>query len=107
MKYEDAIRVWGAYRLKNYYGSNLDGDGINFDSVEVKFEFEEGFACCGGSDPNCYCSFAESPRADVAINGIENKGRYVSMRISIEDFDFATVLRELCEISDGSIEISL
>jgi uncharacterized protein (DUF779 family) len=65
-------------------------------------EFNKGFACCGGSDPNCYCSLAESPSAEVRIHGIRG-GYPVTASISADDFDFAKVLGEIIDAADGSL----
>jgi len=57
MKYEEALKRWGATKI----GTD------DWENVLVRFDFSEGFACCGGTDPDCYCSFAESPSFDIAV----------------------------------------
>ena len=98
MKYEEALKVWGAMKLNNYNGGRYGN--IDPETVKVSFNFNEGYACCGGSDPDCYCSFAESPRAEVVIRSAES-GQVRT--IPMEDFDFAQVLKEIVEVGGGNI----
>lgn len=107
MKYEDALKVWGAKKLVEQ-NRGVKVEKIDVESVKVEFEFDEGYACCGGSDPNCYCSFAEPPTANVKIIGRKadvKRGGYLSAEIGIHEFDFATVLREICEAGEGNVSI--
>lgn len=104
MKYEDALKAWGANKIALKY--NFPQKDINPNTVKVNMEFDEGYNCCGGYDPDCFCSFAESPRAEVVITGVihyDNDYREICASIPIEDFDFATILKELCDIGNGSI----
>lgn len=104
MKYEDALKVWGANKVVER--NNIHLNDIDVNSVSVSFYFNEGYNCCGGSDPLCYCSFAESPSASVRVEaknvGSSQDSRIFSWTQDVEDFSFTEVLRELCEI-DGSI----
>jgi len=95
MNYESALKLWGKIKLESYGYKNIDANGVN-----VRMDFNEGYACCGGSDPNCYCSFAESPSAYVVIDSWSG-----SMNIDYDEFDFATVLKEIIEAADGSINL--
>lgn len=98
MKYEDALREWGARRLEeNGYGD------VDRNSVVVNMEFNEGYACCGGRDPDCYCSFAESPSAEVVITGNAFHMKSARCTISSWSFDFATILKEIVEAGGGSV----
>lgn len=101
MKYEDALRLWGARKIASSY--RITVEDIVLGSVRVDFTFDEGYACCGGSDPNCYCSFAESPRAEVAVSASTKSTGTLRWTLDLESFDFATVLSELCETGDGMI----
>ena len=94
MNYEDALKAWGLTKLKEWYPN----DKINPDDVVVRMNFNPGYACCGGSDPLCYCSFAESPSAEVRVEAWPR-----SWVMSVENFDFATVLKEICDVADGVI----
>lgn len=100
MKYEDALREWGARKLEEYNKVKIERY-----SVKVDLEFKEGYACCGGRDPDCYCSFAESPSANVEINGVDSKGRRYRREIDHWSFDFATVLKEIIEAGGGTINV--
>lgn len=92
MQYEMALKVWGAQRLSNSHRT------VNPDIVKVEMDFNEGYACCGGTDPNCYCSYAESPSANVVITA----GK-LRETINVEDFDFAVILGEIVRAADGMI----
>lgn len=99
MQYEDALRKWGKAKLEEYHG----GGEIQEATVEVKMEFDEGYACCGGSDPDCYCSLAESPSANVLITGNRMTGGLARREISHYEFDFVTILKELVTTAEGNI----
>lgn len=103
MKYDEALKRWGAMKLATW--NRMGIDAVDLETVRVDFTFDEGYACCGGSNPDCYCSFAESPSAKVEINGrgLGDRKRLYSWSMNVEEFDFATVLRELCEAGDGMI----
>jgi hypothetical protein len=92
--YDEAVRKWGVTRLSGY--RNIKG---KFDetSVTVDFELDSGFNCCGGSDPDCYCSMAESPsmKAYISYKGI---GKFKPGKIEISYIDFAETLREMLEV---------
>lgn len=102
MNYEDALREWGARNLEK------DNKGLVIDrsTVQVDMEFDPGYACCGGRDPDCYCSFAESPSADVTITGRREgvkKGQTFTYRIGCYEFDFATILKEIIIAGGGTL----
>jgi hypothetical protein len=94
MQFEKALKVWGAAKLSN------DKVTVNPDTVTVMTDFNEGYACCGGSDPDCYCSYAESPSAHVVI--MSGSRRY---EIDLEDFDFATILGEIVQAGNGTLNL--
>jgi len=92
MQFEQALRVWGAERLSTKKHT------VDPNSVKVEMEFNEGYACCGGTDPNCYCSYAESPSAHVVITSGKLKSS-----INVEDFDFAEILGEIVKAGNGTL----
>lgn len=98
MKYDDALKEWGALRLEGNRKIQ-----VLRQTVKVEMDFDEGFACCGGTDPDCYCSLAESPTANVQITGVDDKGRTITVSISSYEFDFATILREIVEAGGGTV----
>lgn len=102
MKYEDALREWGARKIEAYNGNRVKIDRA---TVVVDMDFDEGYACCGGTDPNCYCSFAESPSAKVEITGRSTAQSRKNYSASIDScsFDFATILGEIVEASGGAV----
>lgn len=92
MQFEQALRVWGAERL------STNRRTIDPDTVTVEMEFNEGYACCGGTNPNCYCSLAEYPSAYVVISSGIHK-EYIAQ----EDFDFTEVLGEIVRAGNGNL----
>lgn len=102
MQFEDALRAWGAARLAGVRQSSFYWDplapSVSIPDITVQFDFNGGFACCGGSDPLCYCSYAESPSAHVRISD----GRY-EVSIPSDEFDFATVLGEIVAAGGGGV----
>lgn len=107
VSYERALQLWGASRLREsmqYQDTRGAGSlGVDPSTVKVEMEFNEGYACCGGSDPLCYCSFAESPSAEVVITGETLSGRKFSCRIDSYSFDFAEVLKEIVTAAGGTV----
>lgn len=95
MHYEDALREWGAQQLEREYPKFMDRS-----SVQVSIEINPGFSCCGGRDPDCYCSFAESPSVYLEITGKNGIKRYSTIKHHI---DFGELLRELVAVADGTI----
>lgn len=92
MQFEKALKIWGAERLSTKTHT------VNPDTVTVETEFNQGYACCGGTDPNCYCSYAESPSAYVVITSGKLRDT-----ISVEDFDFAEILGEIVKAGNGHL----
>jgi hypothetical protein len=92
MQFEQALKVWGAERL------STKTHKVDPDTVTVETEFDQGFACCGGSNPGCYCSYAYGPSANVVITAGKLKET-----IDIEDFDFAKILGEIVKAGNGTL----
>jgi hypothetical protein len=90
--YEDAVRKWGVTKLSSDFGLNGKFDEA---SVTVYFGVDAGWSCCGGSDPGCYCSMAESPSMNAEISYKDAKGKSRMREISY--IDFADTLREILE----------
>jgi hypothetical protein len=109
VKYDEALKLWGKAKIEEQNGQWVTPREVDIDpaSVSVSMDFNAGFACCGGSDPDCYCSFAESPSAQVKIWGEDRntmQGFYAT--IDADCFDFATVLGEIVEAADGCVSKS-
>lgn len=108
MKYEEALELWGATKLIQHLNPSKPTKDhkllrtSDVTNVKVKLVFNEGYACCGGTDPHCYCSFAESPSANVEISGLV-KGTHYGINIDHYSFDFATMIKELVEYA-GKVE---
>lgn len=114
MDAETALKLWGASKLPKTVSTYVSEPGkpswvggsfeqvpveIDVDTVDVVFNFEEGYACCGGTNPDCYCSMAESATAEVRITAMATYGddmeTQVSTIIDPDDFDFAKIIREM------------
>lgn len=104
MNYEDALREWGARRIEaaNNRRNRTDTE-IDRSTVVVQMNFNEGYSCCGGFDPDCYCSFAESPSADIIITGYDALYRSYNAYIPSWDFSFATILKEIVTAGGGTV----
>jgi len=100
MHYDMALKTWGFIKLKPYIKQS---EKVDIGKIDVYMNFSEGYSCCAGRDPDCYCSFATPPSAEVSISAYTNKGRYVSYDIDLACFDFATILKEIVEAADGNI----
>lgn len=61
-EYERRVRAVVQKKLGSY--ASVD----SADVVTIVENFNEGYACCGGRDPDCYCSFAESASHELRIH---------------------------------------
>lgn len=86
MQYEDALKKWAADRYRDMYQKEVDAS-----TITVTMEFDAGWNCCGGLDPNCYCSMAEPPRAYIEV---KSNGKHL-FEISQYEFDFVEILQEI------------
>lgn len=105
MQYEEALKRWGAQKLINPWTPLKQYETVDIDSVTVEFVFNEGYACCGGSDPNCYCSLAESPSADVYVTGRTDLDRKLTYTMRATDFNFTEVLGEILCAAEGTMTL--
>ncbi|MFC4089324.1 hypothetical protein [Micromonospora sp. GCM10011541] len=104
MRYDEALRLWGKGKIEDDEGRYGKRPDIDPASVVVSMDFNAGYACCGGSDPDCYCSYAESPSATVKISGESRDLRHYSTEIDADSFDFASVLGEILDVGGGVID---
>lgn len=98
MKYDKALREWGARKIEEFHR----GVSVDRDSVAVELEFDEGYACCGGADPECYCSFAESPSVHILVTGKSTAAKSrktYSREIDSYAFGFESFLQELLSVA--------
>lgn len=97
LPYDDAVSKWGITILQAYPNIRKD---LDESSVTVEFILNEGFSCCGGSNPECYCSYAETPSLKAVISYTLLKSSRSDRKLSIEysHLDFSDTLRELFEV---------
>lgn len=100
MNADEALQEWGRRKLLERY------PGTEYSEVYVDQEIDPGYNCCGGSDPECYCSYAESPSMKIEIVGyIGEKRKSVwreTHRIELDDYnyDFARLIREIVAVGE-------
>lgn len=94
MNYDEALEEWGRRKILEVYPKHNKNK-----VVSVSFELDEGYACCGGQNPECYCSFAESPYAFVLISSGGHE-----VRIGSYAFDIASMVMELTDIVNEGID---
>lgn len=87
--YDEQVKVWAAQRF------NVPLDEI--DSVAMESVFNEGYACCGGADPNCYCSFAESASMHLSVVVTKVNGRGSVHKIDMMYGDMNELIQEIYE----------
>lgn len=85
MEYQEALGRWAAIKAQ--------ADPDSWADFEVDIEMDPGYACCGGTDPLCYCSLAESPSCKLVV--YSGKQRVWSSSY----FDFTSVVREILEVA--------
>lgn len=90
MKYEDAVKKWGEKQLGYAH--------VEYDEVlDVSFDMDPGYQCCGGRDPDCYCSFAESASLQADIR-FRRKGEVVSRTYTVRHIDMGETIKEVVEM---------
>jgi hypothetical protein len=98
MRYEDALKRWGAQRLA---ASARPFSEVDESTVHVEIEFEEGWS---DPDPGSYGSFDYSGHAWVEISGRDTAGKQLSpVQIDKYEFDFAKILGEIVAAGDGAV----
>lgn len=113
MKVDEALAAWGASKLPTtvtvYGGDYLRRTEtevavtVDRDTVYVDFVYDEGFACCGGRNTDCYCSQATAARAEVEIRAAaydaDGGEHELYVTIPAENFDLHTIVREMVELA--------
>jgi hypothetical protein len=90
MKYDDALKAWGAKQLEHKLFS---GHTLELDSINVQLEAEQSYGCSCSSDVS----------AHVSITGWTD-GRQ-SVWYDREYFDFEDFLKEVCEAANGAVTL--
>lgn len=89
LPYDEQIKVWAS--------SRYDLDLATIESVSIDTRFNEGYACCGGADPNCYCSFAESASMYLTITVAFITGGTTNFEIDMIYGDMGKLIQEIIE----------
>lgn len=97
LTYDEAVQVWA----KNYAAQDKSFKHKDAYKYRVDVEVNEGYACCGGRDPQCYCSYAESPSAYIGITITD--GSILVKQIELRYKDMAEVVREIIVAGGGTI----
>lgn len=89
-EYERRVRAVVQKRIGSF--GTVDPDA----EVHITESFSEGYACCGGRDPDCYCSFVEPASHEVIVAA----GQYSTTYYSDKYGPSATVsfLNDLMEV---------
>lgn len=107
MQYEEALREWGARTIEKMHPRMKQI--VLRPSVKVTFVFNEGNPCCGGTDPHCYCTQAESPSANIKISAYTDKGNQFFESIEMSNYYgsllFTEILEQILEAGEGSISL--
>lgn len=93
MKYDEALKAWGAKKLaeKVYEGKEIDPT-----SVGVWLDLEQGYGCSCSSDAYVY----------VEVYGSTTESGYTpSVMIDKDSFHFETFLKEVCEAANGAVTL--
>lgn len=108
--YDVALQAWGSIRLAASRG--LPVSRIDRSSIKVSMDFDAGYACCNMTDPDCHCTQAIAPTANVVITGFitvdpatGSPRRMIEEKIDSEWFEFSDILREIVEAGDGVISL--
>lgn len=108
--YDVALQAWGSIRLAASRG--IPVSRVDRSSIRVSMDFDEGYACCETYDPDCHCTRAIAPTANVVITGylladpaMGFERRMLEEKIDSEWFEFSDILREIVEAGDGVISL--
>lgn len=87
--YEEQLIKWATERFER-----LPGD---IQRVTLENQYYEGYDCCGGSDPNCYCSFAESATLNLVVTAYGKRNKLHEEYIDMMYGDMGKLLKEIIE----------
>lgn len=90
LPYDEQLKVWAAIRY------NLILQEI--ESVALETNYDEGYPCCGGRDPGCYCSLATSASLDLIVT--INKTTTIEPQVEMIDLmfgDMGDLVKEIYE----------
>lgn len=105
MQYQTALAIWGLKTLKAL-GIVTSNATLSTHVIKVSTEINQGYSCCGGSDPDCYCSLAESPSlvALISCTPMGSAKATTTQEVAI-DSDFTSFLGEVLKATEGTITL--
>lgn len=89
LPFDEQLKVWAAIKYQIILQE--------IESVTLEQSYDEGYTCCGGTDPGCYCSMATGASLNLVVT-ITKKGR--KPRHAHAHGDFAEVLDQQVEYID-------
>lgn len=90
MKYDEALRAWGAGQVKH---TLREDEVIDVSTVRVELEVEQSYGC----------SCSSSASAHASIVAYTEGGRFTCY--DREYFDFEQFLKEVCEAANGAVTL--
>lgn len=90
MKYDDALRAWGATQVTY---ALLKDEKIDLSTVRIDLEVEQSYGCSCSSDAS----------ARVSVQAYTEDSRWVYNDLSY--FDFEDFLKEVCEAANGAVTL--
>lgn len=92
MKYDDALKAWGALNMEHLLG---EGEEIDIDSVVVTLEGSAGYGCSCSGEVNM----------EVTIWGKTKVGRSLGYDRDANWWSFEDFLKEVVEAANGAVTL--
>lgn len=90
MKYDDALKAWGAKQLAH---TLIKDEEIDTETFRVELQADSGWGC----------SCSSSAEAEVSMQAYTKDGRWVYY--DTKYFDFEDFLKEVCEAANGAVTL--
>lgn len=72
--------------------------------ARVDIENHKGYKCCGGTDPQCYCSFAEGDWQTYHLIGYKLDGSVIHKQIGDRYTSFNEILGQILVIGNADYD---
>lgn len=90
MKYDEALKVWGAKQLAH---TLIKGEELDLDTFSVELQVDSGWGC----------SCSSSAVAEVSMQAYTKDSRWVYY--DTKYFDFEDFLKEVVEAANGAVTL--